>query len=86
MPPGCGYHGRQKARIMVKIYRAEDLPYMNLGILAGMKKVFSGERTDLVDPYVQVSFGGLKVSAAEKDTNFVYLVCFPVIQLGDHRT
>ena len=61
VPPGCGHHGRQKARIQVKVYQAQDLPFMNMGILAGVKKVFSGEKADLVDPYVQVSFGGLKV-------------------------
>ncbi|XP_057656510.1 otoferlin-like isoform X1 [Diorhabda carinulata] len=50
---------RQKARFIVKIYRADGLPKMNSSIMANVKKAFTGELNDLVDPYVQVSFAGL---------------------------
>lgn len=52
---------RQHARFIVKIYRADGLPRMNAGIVANVKKAFTGEARDLVDPYVQVSFAGLTV-------------------------
>ncbi|XP_067936812.1 otoferlin-like [Watersipora subatra] len=66
LPPGCGQFEQQRAKIQVKIYRAEDLPFMNLGILANMKKAFTGETKDLVDPYVQVSFAGFKCKTSVK--------------------
>lgn len=53
---------RQRAKFIVKIYRADGLPKMNSGIMANVKKAFTGEIRDLVDPYVQVSFAGLTVS------------------------
>jgi hypothetical protein len=49
---------RQRAQFIVKIYRAEGLPKMNTGIMANVKKAFTGEAKDLVDPYVQVTFAG----------------------------
>ncbi|XP_059174098.1 otoferlin-like isoform X2 [Physella acuta] len=49
---------RQKARYVVKIYRAEGLPKMNAGIMANVKKAFTGENRDLTDPFVEVSFAG----------------------------
>ena len=52
---------RQRARIVVKIYRAEGLPRMTTGVMASVKKAFTGESKDLVDPYVMVSFAGHKV-------------------------
>ncbi|KAF6025306.1 hypothetical protein EB796_016391 [Bugula neritina] len=66
LPPGCGQFDRQKAKIHVKIYKAEDLPFMNIGILANMKKAFTGEKPDLVDPYVQVSFAGVMYKTSVK--------------------
>lgn len=54
---------RQRARFLVKIYRADGLPKMNSSIMANVKKAFTGEVKDLVDPYVQVSFAGLSVSS-----------------------
>jgi len=54
---------RQRARFVVKIYRADGLPKMNSSIMANVKKAFTGEVKDLVDPYVQVSFAGLSVSS-----------------------
>jgi hypothetical protein len=35
---------------------------MNSSIVANVKKAFTGEVKDLVNPYVQVSFAGLTVS------------------------
>lgn len=52
---------RQRANIVIKVYRAEGLPKMNTGLMANVKKAFTGEGKDLVDPYVQVSFAGHKV-------------------------
>ncbi|CAL1540078.1 unnamed protein product [Lymnaea stagnalis] len=51
---------RQKARYSVKIYRAEGLPKMNAGIMANVKKAFTGENRDLTDPFVEVHFAGHK--------------------------
>lgn len=67
LPPGCGQFERQKSRIQIKVYQAEDLPFMNMGLLANMKKAFTGEATDLVDPYVQVSFAGNKVRVLQQE-------------------
>lgn len=54
---------RQRAKFIVKIYRADGLPRMNSSIMANMKRAFTGETKDLVSPYVQVSFAGLTVSS-----------------------
>lgn len=53
---------RQRARFIIRIYRADGLPKMNSSLMANVKKAFTGEVNDLVDPYVQVSFAGLSVS------------------------
>lgn len=53
---------RQRAKFIVKIYRADGLPRMNSSLMANVKKAFTGESKDLVSPYVQVSFAGLSVS------------------------
>lgn len=50
---------RQRAKFIVKIYRADGLPRMNSSIMANMKRAFTGETKDLVSPYVHVSFAGL---------------------------
>lgn len=52
---------RQKAKFSVRIYRAEDLPRMTIGLMANVKKALTGESKDLVDPFVQVWFAGLQV-------------------------
>lgn len=53
---------RQRARFIFKVYKAEGLPKMNTGIMANVKKAFTGESRDLVDPYVQVCFAGHRVN------------------------
>uniref|UniRef100_A0A182TL79 C2 domain-containing protein n=1 Tax=Anopheles melas TaxID=34690 RepID=A0A182TL79_9DIPT len=50
---------RQRAKFIVKVYRADGLPRMNSSIMANVKRAFTGETKDLVNPYVQVSFAGL---------------------------
>jgi len=69
---------RQKARFYVRIYKAEGLPKMMIGLMANVKKAFTGESKDLVDPYVVVSFAGHQVSAYSSLTSahrllFTYL-------------
>lgn len=54
---------RQRAKFIVRIYRADGLPKMNSSIMANVKRAFTGEAKDLVDPYVQVSFAGMTVSS-----------------------
>ncbi|KAK4312408.1 hypothetical protein Pmani_016177 [Petrolisthes manimaculis] len=50
---------RQRAKFIVRVYRADGLPKINSSILANVKKAFTGDSRDLVHPYVQVSFAGL---------------------------
>ena len=52
---------RSRARFCVKVYRAEGLPKMNAGIVANVKRAFTGESKDLVDPYVEITFAGHQV-------------------------
>jgi hypothetical protein len=61
---------RQRARFIVRVYRADGLPKMNSSIVANVKKAFTGEMKDLVNPYVQVSFAGLTVSHS-----CIFIVC-----------
>ncbi|XP_018569831.1 otoferlin-like [Anoplophora glabripennis] len=61
---------RQRARFIVKIYRADGLPKMNSSLMANVKKAFTGELTDLVDPYVQVSFAGLMGKTSVKKHSY----------------
>uniref|UniRef100_A0A6P7GTG0 Otoferlin-like n=1 Tax=Diabrotica virgifera virgifera TaxID=50390 RepID=A0A6P7GTG0_DIAVI len=61
---------RQKARVIVKIYRADGLPKMNSSLMANVKKAFTGELNDLVDPYVQVSFAGLMGKTSVKKHSY----------------
>ena len=55
---------RQRARFIFKIYQAEGLPKMNTSITEKLKTVLQGEARDLVDPYVEISFCGQKVSGS----------------------
>ncbi|XP_064604472.1 otoferlin-like [Liolophura sinensis] len=93
---------RQRAKFIVRIYRAEGLPRMNTGIMSNVKKAFSGEFSskDFVDPYVQVSFAGLKGKTSVKkgthepmwNEQVVFTEMFPPlcrrvkIQLRDHES
>ena len=52
---------RQRARFIFRIYKAEGLPKMNTSIAEKLKTVLQGERRDLVDPFVEISFCGQKV-------------------------
>ncbi|KAK9694433.1 FerI (NUC094) domain [Popillia japonica] len=61
---------RQRARFIVKIYRADGLPKMNSSIMANVKKAFTGETSDLVDPFVQVSFAGLTGKTSVKKHSY----------------
>ncbi|XP_065811257.1 fer-1-like protein 4 isoform X2 [Labrus bergylta] len=47
---------RPWARFRVRIYRAEDLPTMDAGLMAKVSKVT--DRTVFIDPYVKVTFAG----------------------------
>ncbi|XP_065652291.1 otoferlin isoform X5 [Hydra vulgaris] len=59
---------RMRSRFCVRIYKAEGLPKMNSGILANIKKQFTGETRirDLADPFVKVSFAGLEARTSVK--------------------
>ncbi|KAF5301719.1 hypothetical protein FQA39_LY10650 [Lamprigera yunnana] len=61
---------RQRARFIIKIYRADGLPKMNSSIMANVKKAFTGEVSDLVDPYIQVSFAGLTGKTSVKKNSY----------------
>ncbi|XP_071050803.1 otoferlin-like [Onthophagus taurus] len=61
---------RQRARFIVKIYRADGLPKMNSSLMANVKKAFTGETSDLVDPFVQVSFAGLTGKTSVKKHSY----------------
>jgi hypothetical protein len=61
---------RQRARFIVRVYRADGLPKMNSSIVANVKKAFTGEMKDLVNPYVQVSFAGLTGKTSVKKNSY----------------
>lgn len=49
---------RSRAKYIIRIHKAQGLPKMNTGLMANVKKAFTGESKDLVDPYVKISFAG----------------------------
>jgi hypothetical protein len=49
---------RSRAKYIMRIHKAQGLPKMNTGLMANVKKAFTGESKDLVDPYVKISFAG----------------------------
>ncbi|KAI8430628.1 hypothetical protein MSG28_000832 [Choristoneura fumiferana] len=61
---------RQRAKFVVKIYKADGLPKMNYSILANVKRAFTGETQDLVDPYVQVCFAGMTGCTSVKKNSY----------------
>lgn len=67
---------RQRARFLIRIYRADGLPKMNSSLMANVKKAITGEVKDLVDPYVQVSFAGLMVRIYNK---YKFLIEFKIV-------
>lgn len=72
---------RQRAKFVIKIYRADGLPRMNSSIMANVKRAFTGESKDLVSPFVHVSFAGLSVNITPTvdKTNFAFGTLFIVI-------
>ncbi|XP_043277265.1 otoferlin-like [Venturia canescens] len=68
---GANVIERQRARFIVKIYRADGLPKMNSSVMASVKKAFTGGQVkDLVDPYVRVSFAGLSGKTSVKRNSY----------------
>ena len=63
MPVGVT-SSRQRAKFIVRVYRADGLPRMNSSIMSNLKHAFGGQTRDLVNPYVQVSFAGLTVTTS----------------------
>ncbi|KAH9636494.1 hypothetical protein HF086_002194 [Spodoptera exigua] len=61
---------RQRARFIVTIHKADGLPKMNYSLLANVKRAFTGESQDLVDPYVQVCFAGMTGSTSVRKNSY----------------
>uniref|UniRef100_A0AAQ6IAP5 Myoferlin like n=1 Tax=Anabas testudineus TaxID=64144 RepID=A0AAQ6IAP5_ANATE len=77
------------ATLSLKVYRAEDMPQMDDAFVQMVKQVFGGEgdRKNLVDPYLEVSFAGKKLCSkiieknANPDTNEHLLTSTPTLML-----
>ena len=62
LPAGVPLH-RQRAMYEVTVFRAEDLPRTDLGIMASVQKVLTQKDVAFVDAFVRVSFAGHIVSS-----------------------
>ncbi|XP_028323587.1 myoferlin [Gouania willdenowi] len=63
----------RSATLSLKVYRAEDMPQMDDAFVQTVKQVFGGDgdRKNLVDPYLEMSFAGKKLhtKTIEKNAN-----------------
>jgi len=57
---------------------------MMIGLMANVKKAFTGETKDLVDPYVVVSFAGHQVIVMVHNTQHTF-IRFSHLQQNDVR-
>lgn len=53
---------RQRAKYVVSIYKADGLPKASFSVLSNVKRALIGDNRNLGDPFVQVSFAGMKVN------------------------
>ena len=53
---------RQRAVYRIAVFRAEDLPRTDLGLLASVQKAVTNKDIAFIDPYIKVSFVGHVVS------------------------
>ncbi len=60
---------RQRAAYRVVLHRAEDLPRMDTGIMASVKKAMMMNKIDFIDAYVRVSFVGNTASCNNTSKN-----------------
>ncbi|XP_019510714.1 PREDICTED: fer-1-like protein 4 [Hipposideros armiger] len=80
---------RPWARLRVRVYRAEGLPALRLGLLGSLARALHDQRV-LVDPYVRVSFLGQQgetsvrgeVTAPEWNEQLSFVELFPPLTRG----